>query len=75
MHAHVMSCDEFNEGTSHTTPTIHRDFVNSIHPFISWKEDEVTVQAADWQVVVKSDAVSNNNRVEGMSLQFELDMC
>ncbi len=47
MHARVVSCDEFNEGTSHTTRVIHRDFVNSIHPFISWKEDEVTVQATD----------------------------
>jgi hypothetical protein len=26
-------------------------------------------------VVVKSDALSNNNRAEGMSLQFELDLC
>ncbi len=48
MHTHVVSCDEFNEGTSHTAPAIHRDFVNSVHSFISWKEDEVTVQATDW---------------------------
>jgi hypothetical protein len=67
MHAHVVSCDEFSEGTSHTVLAIHRDFVNSVCSFISWKEDEVTVQVADWQVVVKSDATSNNNRAEGMS--------
>jgi hypothetical protein len=30
MQAHVISCDEFNEGTSHTAPTIHRDFVNRV---------------------------------------------
>jgi hypothetical protein len=29
----------------------------------------------DWQMVVKSDATSNNNRMEGMSSQFELDLC
>jgi len=29
----------------------------------------------DWQVVVKSDAASNNNGMEGMSSQFELDLC
>jgi hypothetical protein len=73
MHTRVVSCDEFSEGTSHTSPTIHRDFVNSVRLFISWKEDEVMVQVANWQVVVKSDAASNNNRVEGMSSQFELD--
>jgi hypothetical protein len=47
MHAHVVSCDELNKGTSHTAPMIHRNFVNNVHPFISWKEDEVTLQAAD----------------------------
>ncbi len=26
-------------------------------------------------MVVKSDVVSNNNGVEGMSSQFELDLC
>jgi hypothetical protein len=26
---------------------IHRNFVNNVHPFISWKEDEVTLQATD----------------------------
>ncbi|CAM6022641.1 unnamed protein product [Sphagnum balticum] len=35
------------DGTSsmsgHTTPAIHRDFVNNVRPFISWKEDEVMV--------------------------------
>jgi len=75
MHAHVVSCDEFSEGTSHTAPVIHHDFINSVRPFISWKEDEVTIQVADWQVVVKSDAMSNNNGAEGMSSQFELDLC
>jgi NTP pyrophosphatase (non-canonical NTP hydrolase) len=35
----------------------------------------VTVQAADWQVVVKSDAAGNNRGAEGMSSQFELDLC
>ncbi len=50
MHAHVVSYDEFSEGMSHTVPTIHHNFVNSIRPFISWKEDEVMVQEADWQV-------------------------
>jgi hypothetical protein len=48
MHACIVSCDEFSEGTSHTAPTIHRDFVNNVRPFISWKEDEVTVQATNW---------------------------
>jgi hypothetical protein len=47
MHAHVVSCDELNKGTSHTAPMIHRNFVNNVHPFISWKEDEVMLQAAD----------------------------
>ncbi len=47
MHARVMSCDEFGEGMSHTTPMIHHDFVNNARPFISWKEDEVIVQAAN----------------------------
>jgi hypothetical protein len=67
MHTHVVSYDEFSEGTSHIAPAIHRDFVNNIRPFISWKEDKVTVQVADYQVVVKSNATSNNNGVEGMS--------
>jgi hypothetical protein len=75
MHARVVSCDEFNESTSHTAPVIHCDFVNSVHPFISWKEDEVTVQVADWQEVVKSDAASNGNGAEGMLSQFELNLC
>jgi hypothetical protein len=66
MHARVMSFDEFSEGTSHIALAIHCDFVNKVHPFISWKEDEVTIQAVDWQVVVKSDAASNNNKAEGM---------
>ncbi len=35
----------------------------------------MTIQVADWQVVVKSDAASNNNEVKGMSSQFELDLC
>jgi len=35
----------------------------------------VTVQAANWQVVVKSDAAGNNRGAEGMSSQFELDLC
>jgi hypothetical protein len=56
VHARVVSCDEFSEGMSHIVLVIHRDFVNSIRPFISWKEYEVTVQAMDWQVVIKSDA-------------------
>ncbi|CAK9858245.1 unnamed protein product [Sphagnum jensenii] len=75
MHARVVSCDEFSEGTSHTVPTIHCNFVNNVHPFISLKEDEVTVQAVDWQVVIKLDAASNNNETEGMSSQFKLDLC
>ncbi|KAH9544754.1 hypothetical protein CY35_12G011900 [Sphagnum magellanicum] len=75
MHAHVVSCDEFSKGTSHTAAAIHRDFLNSVFPFITWKEENVMVQAADWQVVVKSDATGNNRGVEGMSLQFELDLC
>ncbi|CAK9868083.1 unnamed protein product [Sphagnum jensenii] len=75
MHARIVSCDEFNKGMSHSLPAIHYDFVNSVRMFISWKEDEMMVQAADWQVVVKSDATSNNNGVEGMSSQFELDLC
>jgi hypothetical protein len=74
MHTRVVFC-EFNEGTSHTAQAIHCDFVNSVHPFISWKEDEVMIQATDWQVVVKSDATSNNNRAEGTSSQFELHLC
>jgi len=75
MHTHVVSCDDFSKGTSHTMPAIHRDFVNSVRPFISWKEDKVIVQATDWQVVVKSDATLNNNGAERMSSQFELDLC
>jgi len=47
MHVRVVSCDEFSEGTSHTALAIHRDFVNNVRLFISWKEEEVTVQAAD----------------------------
>jgi hypothetical protein len=75
MHTRVMSCDEFSEGTSHNVPAIHRNFVNNVRSFISWKEDEVTVQAADWQVVAKSYATSNNNETKGMSSQFKLDLC
>ncbi len=75
MHARVMSCDEFRKGTSHTAVVIHRNFLNSVRPFITWKEENVTVQAANWQVVVKSDAVGNNRGAEGMSSQFELDLC
>jgi hypothetical protein len=75
MHARVVSCDEFNEGTNHTAAAIHRDFLNSVLPFITWKEENVTVQAANWQVVVKSDAAKNNRGAEGMSSQFELDLC
>jgi hypothetical protein len=48
MHARVVSCDEFSEGTSHTASAIHCDFVNIVHPFISWKEDEVPVHVANW---------------------------
>jgi hypothetical protein len=48
MHTCIVFCDEFSEGTSHTALAIHRDFVNNVRPFMSWKEDEVTVQAADW---------------------------
>jgi len=75
MHARVMSCDEFNEGTNHTAAAIHREFLNNVHPFITWKEENMTVQAANWQVVIKSDAVGNNRGAEGMSSQFELDLC
>jgi hypothetical protein len=35
MHARVMSCDEFSEGTSHTAAAIHCDFLNSVRPFIT----------------------------------------
>ncbi len=35
MHAHVMSYDEFSKGMSHTAATIHRDFLNSVRPFIT----------------------------------------
>jgi hypothetical protein len=75
MHARVVSCDEFNEGTNHTTTAIHRDFLNSVRPFITWKEENVTVQAMDWQVVVKSDATGNNRGAKGMLSQFKLDLC
>jgi hypothetical protein len=47
MHAHVVSCDEFSEGTSHIAAAIHRDFLNSVRPFITWKEENVTVQVTD----------------------------
>jgi len=47
MHARVVSCDEFSEGTSHTAAVIHHDFLNNVRPFITWKEENVTVQAAD----------------------------
>jgi len=43
MHARVVSCDEFSESTNHTAPAIHCDFVNSVRPFISWKEDKMTI--------------------------------
>ncbi len=43
MHARVVSCDEFSEGTNHTTATIHCDFLNSVYSFITWKEENVTV--------------------------------
>jgi hypothetical protein len=43
MHARIVSCDEFNEGTSHTAAAIHRDFLNNVRPFITWKEENVTV--------------------------------
>ncbi len=75
MHARVVSCDEFSEGTSHTATTIHHDFLKSVRPFITWKEENVMVQVVDWQVVVKSDAAGNNRGAEGMSSQFELDLC
>ncbi|CAK9259710.1 unnamed protein product [Sphagnum jensenii] len=75
MHTRVVSCDEFSEGTSHTAAAIHHNFLNSVRLFITWKEENVTVQAADWQVVVKSDAAGNNRGAEGMSSQFELDLC
>jgi hypothetical protein len=67
MHAHVVSCDEFSKGTNHTTAVIHRNFLNSVRSFITWKEENVTVQAANWQVVVKSDAAGNIRGAEGMS--------
>jgi hypothetical protein len=35
MHARIVSCDEFSEGTSHIAPAIHRNFVNSVRLFIS----------------------------------------
>ncbi|CAK9228453.1 unnamed protein product [Sphagnum troendelagicum] len=75
MHARVVSYDEFSEGMSHTAAAIHNDFLNSVHLFIIWKEENVTVQAADWQMVVKSNAAGNNRGAEGLSSQFELDMC
>jgi hypothetical protein len=75
MHTRVVSCDEFSESMSHTAAAIHCDFLNSVRPFITWKEENVTVQATDWQVVVKSNAMGNNRGAEGMSSQFELDLC
>jgi hypothetical protein len=48
MHTRVVSCDEFSEGTNHTVTAIHRDFLNSVRSFITWKEENVTIQAADW---------------------------
>lgn len=75
LHARVVSCDAFSKVTSHTAPSIHRDFVNSVRPFISWKNDNVTVQAPNRQMIIKSDAASNNTRAEGMSSQFEVDLC
>jgi hypothetical protein len=75
LHVRVVSCDEFSKGNSHTAPTIHRDFVKSVSPFITWKEETEIVQAVDWQVVVKSDAASNNRGAEGIQSQFELDLC
>jgi hypothetical protein len=47
MHARVVSYDEFSEGMNHSTTAIHRDFLNSVRPFITWKEENVTVQVAD----------------------------
>jgi hypothetical protein len=35
MHARIVSCDEFSEGTSHIAAAIHRDFFNSVRPFIT----------------------------------------
>jgi len=75
MHTRVVSYDEFSKSTSHTTAMIHRDFLNSVRPFITCKEENVMVQAADWQEVVKSDAAGNNRGAEGMSSQFEFDLC
>jgi hypothetical protein len=75
MHARIVSCDEFNKGTSHTVAAIHRDFLNNVRPFITWKKENVTVQVADWQVVVKSDAAGNNRGAKGMSMQFKFDLC
>jgi hypothetical protein len=51
-----------------TAAAIHRDFLNSVRPFITWKEENVTIQGADWQVEVKSNAAGNNRGAEGMSL-------
>jgi hypothetical protein len=67
MHARIVSCDEFSEGTSHIAAAIHHDFLNSVRPFITWKEESMMVQATNWQVVVKSDAAGNNRGAEGMS--------
>jgi hypothetical protein len=47
MHARVMSYDEFSEGTNHTAAAIHHDFFNNVYPFMTWKEENVTVQATD----------------------------
>jgi hypothetical protein len=33
---------------SHTATVIHRNFLNNVRSFITWKEENVTVQAADW---------------------------
>ncbi len=35
MHTHVVSCDEFNEGMSHTATVIHRNFLNNVRSFIT----------------------------------------
>jgi succinyl-CoA synthetase beta subunit len=75
MHARIMSCDEFSKGTNHITAAIHRDFLNNVRPFITWKEENMTVQAANWQVVVKLDVAKNNRGAKGMLSQFELDLC
>jgi hypothetical protein len=35
MHARIVSCDEFSEGTNHTATAIRRNFLNSVHLFIT----------------------------------------